>query len=140
MVTKNKTGFRPSLKLDGTLSSILTTKLADPEPCFKYEPTSAVLETAKRATMEYNRAHSSQSELYLLLDFVKLLYLFLFIVTVEELQDVIFISMSHSWRPPSHSFFFGMSHSFACHEVGSSAKDNYIRQLYSRARTLRQIS
>ena len=61
MVTKNETAFRPSLKLDGTLSSILTIKLANPEPCFKYEPTSAVLETAKRATMEYNRAHSSQS-------------------------------------------------------------------------------
>ena len=30
------------------------------------------------------------------------------------------ISMSHSFRPPSHSFF-GMSHSVACHEVGSSA-------------------
>ena len=61
MLTKNKTTFRPSLKLDGTLSSILTIKLANPEPCFKYESTSAVLETAKRATMEYNRAHSSQS-------------------------------------------------------------------------------
>ena len=36
-------------------------KLANPEPCFKYEPTGAVLETAKRATVEYNRMHSSQS-------------------------------------------------------------------------------
>ena len=79
MVTKNKTAFRPSLKVDGTLSSILTIKLANPETCFKYEPTSAVLETAERATMEYNRAHSSESELYFPLDFVKLLYLFLFI-------------------------------------------------------------
>ena len=60
MVTKNKTAFRPSLKLDGTLSSILTIKLANPEPCFQYEPTHSVLETAKRATMEYNRAHSTQ--------------------------------------------------------------------------------
>ena len=50
-----KLNFKP------TTPSILTIKLANPEPCFKYEPTSAVLEAAKRATMEYNRAHSSQS-------------------------------------------------------------------------------
>ena len=36
-VTKNK-AFRLSLKLDGTLSSILTIQLANPESCFKYEP------------------------------------------------------------------------------------------------------
>ena len=29
------------------------------------------------------------------------------------------ISMSHTWRPPSHAFF-GMSHAVAYHEVGSS--------------------
>ena len=33
MVTKNKTAFRPNLKLDGTLQSILAVKLANPEPC-----------------------------------------------------------------------------------------------------------
>ena len=38
MINKNKTKLRPSLKLDGTLSSILTTKLANWEPCHKYEP------------------------------------------------------------------------------------------------------
>ena len=59
MVTKNKTAFRPNLKLDGTLSGILTVKLANPEPCHKYEPPTTVIETAKKATMEYNRAHSS---------------------------------------------------------------------------------
>ena len=39
MVTKNKTKFRPSLKIDGTLSSILTIKLAKSEPCNKFSPT-----------------------------------------------------------------------------------------------------
>ena len=34
LVTKNKTMFRPNLKLDGTLSSILTVKLANPETLF----------------------------------------------------------------------------------------------------------
>ena len=57
MVRKNKTAFRPNLKLDGTLSSVLAIKLANPTPCHTYEPTKSVLDTAKRATMEYNRAH-----------------------------------------------------------------------------------
>ena len=62
MVTKNKTAFRPNLKLDGTLCSILQIKLGNsdgPEPCYKYEPLKAILKTAKTATMAYNRAHSS---------------------------------------------------------------------------------
>ena len=49
----------------------------------------------------------------------------LLFVTVEEL---ISISMSHAWRPPSHSFFFGMCHAVTCHEVGSSVCANH--QLY----------
>ena len=61
MVTKNKTAFRPNLQLDGTLSSILTVKLANIEPCHKYEPQKEVIETAKKATMEYNKAHCSKS-------------------------------------------------------------------------------
>ena len=60
LITKNKTKFRPNLKLNGTLSSILTIKLANTEPCHKYEPTKEVLETAKKATVEYNTAHSSK--------------------------------------------------------------------------------
>ena len=48
MITKNKTKFRPNLKLDGTLSSILTVKLAITEPCHKYESPKEVLETAKK--------------------------------------------------------------------------------------------
>ena len=61
MVTKNKTKFRPNLKLDGTLSSILTIKLANTEPCHKYEPPKEVLATARKATAEYNKAHSSKN-------------------------------------------------------------------------------
>ena len=38
LVTKNKTKFRPNLKPDGTLSSILTIKLANTAPCQDYEP------------------------------------------------------------------------------------------------------
>lgn len=53
LVTKNKTKFRSSLKLDGTLSSILTIKLANNDSCQKFEPPQQVLETAKKATMEY---------------------------------------------------------------------------------------
>lgn len=46
---------------NGTLASILTNKLANPEPCHKYEPKKVVLETAKKATMEYNRAHQQST-------------------------------------------------------------------------------
>ena len=59
LVTKNKTSFRPNLKLDGTLCSILQVKLANPEPCHQYEPEKSVLKTAKSATMLYNRSHCS---------------------------------------------------------------------------------
>ena len=60
MATKNKTKFRLSLKLDSTLLNILTIKLAKSEPCYKYSPSAEVLKSAKKATMEYNRAHSSK--------------------------------------------------------------------------------
>ena len=60
MVTKNKTKFRPNLKVDGTLSSILTIKLANPGVC-AYEPTKDVLHSAKQATMTYNQAHCSKN-------------------------------------------------------------------------------
>ena len=54
MVKKNKTAFRLNLKLDGTLSSVFAVKLANSNPCRKYEPTQSVLDTGKRATMEFN--------------------------------------------------------------------------------------
>ena len=60
MVTKNKTAFRPSLTLDGTLSSIITVKLANPEPCTEYEPPTTTLQTAKKATVLYNKSHSGK--------------------------------------------------------------------------------
>ena len=58
-VTKNKTKFRPSLELDGTLSNTLTIKLANADPCYAFEPPQEVLDAAKKATVEYNRAHNS---------------------------------------------------------------------------------
>lgn len=61
LVRKNKTAFRPNLKLDGTLSSILTVKLGNPTLCHKYEPTKSVLDIAKRSTMKYNRAHQKST-------------------------------------------------------------------------------
>ena len=59
MVTKNKTVFRSNLKLDGTLGSILKVKLANSESCTTFEPPSTVLETAKKVTRQYNRAHKN---------------------------------------------------------------------------------
>ncbi|CAL8379607.1 unnamed protein product [Boreogadus saida] len=57
VVGLNKT--RNSLALDGTLSSIMTIKMADLEPCFKWEPPSDVLKASKKDTGQYNRAHRS---------------------------------------------------------------------------------
>ena len=57
MINKNKTKFGSSLKLYGTLSSILTIKCAEVEPCRNFEPPTEVLEIAKKSTMTYNLAH-----------------------------------------------------------------------------------
>ena len=62
LVTKNKTKFRPSLKLDGTLASILMIKLANEQPCYKFDPPQEVIASAKKATIAYNQAHSSKSK------------------------------------------------------------------------------
>ena len=56
MVRKNKTSFRSSLSMEGTLSSILTVKLADIN-AVKFEPSSELLKKAKRATWDYNKLH-----------------------------------------------------------------------------------
>ena len=56
MVRKNKTPFRSSLSMDGTLSSILTVKLADVN-AVQFKPTNELLKKAKSATWEYNKAH-----------------------------------------------------------------------------------
>ena len=58
MVHKNKTAFRTSLDPKGTLSSILTIKLASQEAAHRYEPSKEVLRKAKSATWEYNETHS----------------------------------------------------------------------------------
>ena len=60
MVRKNKTCFRPNLDPKGTLSSILTVKLATKQECHHYEPTKEVLNKAKSATWEYNKQHHNQ--------------------------------------------------------------------------------
>lgn len=60
MVRKNKTAFRPALDPKGTLSSILTIKLAHTEAAHQFEPNKELLKTAKSATRVYNRAHCSK--------------------------------------------------------------------------------
>ena len=59
MFRKNKTPFRASLALDGTLSSIITTKLANLEPSNTFEPPQKILKTAIKCTTDYNKTHSS---------------------------------------------------------------------------------
>lgn len=48
MVRKNKTPFRPSLGLEGTLSSIIGIKLGIDDPCEKFEPSKQLLKDAKK--------------------------------------------------------------------------------------------
>ena len=50
LVRLNKTPYRSSLNLEGTLSSILTVKLHNPEPCYEFEPTTTMLEKSKKVT------------------------------------------------------------------------------------------
>lgn len=61
LVRKNKTAFRLTLDPKGTLSSILTIKLANNEPAHKFEPTKELLKEAKSATSKYNKAHSTKN-------------------------------------------------------------------------------
>ena len=57
IVRKNKTTFRDSMGLN-TLGSILTIKLANPNAT-KFKPDKALLKSAKSATWEYSKRHSS---------------------------------------------------------------------------------
>ncbi|KAJ8381382.1 hypothetical protein SKAU_G00021600 [Synaphobranchus kaupii] len=59
VVGLNKTKTTNSLALDGTLSSIMTIKMAGLEPCFKWEPSSTLIKASKTATSQYNKAHKS---------------------------------------------------------------------------------
>lgn len=56
-IKQNKTDFRDSLDLDNTLTSLLTIKMAIPEPCHKYEPPEKVIKKSKMATSNYNKEH-----------------------------------------------------------------------------------
>ena len=60
IIRLNKTPYRSSLGLDGTLSSILTIKLHNPEPCYAFEPSNEMLKNSKKATWQYNQKHSSK--------------------------------------------------------------------------------
>ncbi len=57
----NKTKRRDSLALDGTLSSIMTIKMANLEPWFKREPPSETIKTSKKTTGQYNHSHRSKT-------------------------------------------------------------------------------
>jgi len=57
LIRKNKILSRSSLDINNTLSSILTVKMSNLEPCYKYERTSEVLLAAKKATWSYNQSH-----------------------------------------------------------------------------------
>uniref|UniRef100_H2ZWF1 HAT C-terminal dimerisation domain-containing protein n=1 Tax=Latimeria chalumnae TaxID=7897 RepID=H2ZWF1_LATCH len=56
MVRKTKSPFRSSFKIDGTLASLITIKLANQEPCYNFE-SAKVLTKAKKATWNYNKEH-----------------------------------------------------------------------------------
>ena len=59
----NKTPYRCSLSLDGTLSSVLTVKMFNPEPCYKFEPPVDMLEKSKKVTWEYNKEHRKKVDI-----------------------------------------------------------------------------
>ena len=62
IIRKNKTDMRSSLKLDGTLSSILSMKTHNPESrtlCFKWRPDQDLLELSHKAAKAYNDEHKS---------------------------------------------------------------------------------
>ena len=57
VVRKDKTDMRSSLKLDGTISSILTTKTYNPESlnlCYKWRPDKNLLDLSKKETIAFN--------------------------------------------------------------------------------------
>ena len=59
IVRKNKTTFPASMEFNN-LGSILTVKLANPNAT-KFKPDKALLKSAKSATWEYNKRHSSST-------------------------------------------------------------------------------
>ena len=64
VIKKNKTEFLSTLKLDGSLNSIMRIKMVFPEsicPCYDWKPTEDLLRESKKATQIYNEAHCSKS-------------------------------------------------------------------------------
>ena len=62
LINKNKTEYRPNLKLDTTLASLITIKVYLPEsvtPCYRFVPSADLLAKAKKATKLYNLEHST---------------------------------------------------------------------------------
>ena len=59
LINKNKTPSRSSLKLDGTLSSLITVKTHIEGP-LQWTPSTTVLEKVKRATKIYNNQHKKK--------------------------------------------------------------------------------
>jgi len=56
LINKNKTPSRSFLKLDGTLSSLITVKTHIDNP-LQWQPSKTLLEKAKKATRAYNDKH-----------------------------------------------------------------------------------
>ena len=56
LINKNKTSSRSSLKLHGTLSSLITVKTHIEHP-LQWHPSKTLLDKAKRATKTYNDKH-----------------------------------------------------------------------------------
>lgn len=54
LIKQNKTPSRSSLHVNGTLSSMIQVKLANTDPCVKWEPSKDVLKAAKSATKQYS--------------------------------------------------------------------------------------
>ena len=61
MINKNKTSFRSLLSLEGTLSAFMIVKTHTDDP-LAWKPPQDLLMKAKKATMEYNREHSTASK------------------------------------------------------------------------------
>uniref|UniRef100_H3BG61 HAT C-terminal dimerisation domain-containing protein n=1 Tax=Latimeria chalumnae TaxID=7897 RepID=H3BG61_LATCH len=64
LVCQNKTAFRDRLSLEGTLSSLLTVKVARPESegsCYRFKPPEVVITASKKVTWEYNKKHQEVS-------------------------------------------------------------------------------
>lgn len=64
LIRKNKTALRPNLDPNETLGSIITVKmeLQNCGPVHKYDFPPTVLSAAKKATMQYNKLHSSSKK------------------------------------------------------------------------------